>query len=120
MLFSSYFSGAPQKPDGPLVYSDLTADSVKLSWQPPSDEGSSPVTSYNIEYRDTRRTSWTKGGSVDKDTTTWTQSKLVEDSEYVFRVIAVSAEGESEPLESKELVKPSKPLGKLAVFLIFY
>ena len=114
-LVLSFLSEAPQKPAGPIIFSDVTADSVKLSWQPSSDEGSSPVTKYNIEYKDTRQTSWTKAGSVDKDTTVWTQNKLLEDSEYVFRVTAINAEGESEPLESKDTVKPKKPLGRLHI-----
>ena len=103
---------APQKPEGPIEYTDIKADSVKLSWQAPSDDGGSPITNYNIEYRDARRTSWTKAGSVDKDTTTWTQTKLLEDSEYVFRIVAINAKGKSEPLESKDVVKPKRSLGK--------
>ena len=96
----------------------MTGNSVKLSWSPPSEDGGSPITSYNIEYRDARRTSWTKAGSVDKDTTVWTQDKLLEDNEYVFRVIAVNAKGESEPLESKDIVKPKQPIGKARIFLL--
>lgn len=92
--------------------SDITADSVTLTWKPPHSDGGSPVTGYNIEYRDSRRSSWTKAGSVDKDTTTWTQSKLLENTDYIFRVTAVNKKGESAPLEASETVKTQKPLGK--------
>ena len=83
-----------------------------MSWQPPTKDGGSPLTGYVIEQRDKRRTQWAKAGSVDKDTTSFTASKLLEDNEYVFRVTAVNAEGESEPLESKDVVKPTLPISK--------
>ena len=83
-----------------------------MSWQPPSKDGGSPLTGYVIEKRDARRTQWVKAGSVDTDTTSFTASKLLEDNEYVFRVVAVNAEGESEPLESKDAAKPKQPLCK--------
>ena len=102
----------PDRPEGPVEYSEITKDSVTLSWQPPSKDGGSPLTGYVIEKRDASRTQWVKAGSVDKDTTSFTASKLIEDNEYVFRVVAVNAEGESEPLESKDAAKPQQPLCK--------
>ena len=107
-----YDSDVPDRPEGPVEYSEITKDSVTLSWQPPSKDGGSPLTGYVIEKRDARRTQWVKADSVDKDTTSFTASKLLEDNEYVFRVIAVNAEGESEPLESKDVAKPKQPLCK--------
>ena len=99
-------------PEGPVEFSEITKDSVKLSWQPPNKDGGSPLTGYVIEQRDKRRSQWIKSGSVDKDTTTFVASKLLEDNEYVFRVTAVNAEGESQPLESKDVAKPQQPLCK--------
>ena len=106
------FLDAPAKPEGPVELSNITKDSVTLAWQPPSKDGGTPLTGYIIEQRDKRRTQWTKAGSVDKDTTTFVASKLLEDNEYVFRVTAVNAEGESEPLESTDVAKPKQPLCK--------
>ena len=76
------------------------------------------MTGYNIEYRDTRRKSWQKAGSVDKATTSWTQNKLVENNEYLFRVKAVNVAGESAPLETKDVVKPQAMEGR--VDLLFF
>ena len=87
-----------------------------MSWQPPTKDGGSPLTGYVIEQRDKRRTQWVKAGSVDKDTTSFTASKLLEDNEYVFRVTAVNSEGESEPLESKDVVKLTLPISKYTLF----
>ena len=106
------FLDVPDKPEGPVEFSNITKDSVTLSWQPPTKDGGSPLTGYVIEKRDARRTQWVKAGSVDKDTTTFVASKLLEDNEYMFRVSAVNAEGESEPLESKDVAKPKQPICK--------
>ena len=110
----------PDKPEGPVEISNITKDAVTLSWQPPMKDGGSPLTGYVIEQRDTRRTQWVKAGSVDKDTTAFTAAKLLEDNEYVFRVIAVNAEGESQPLESKDVAKPTRPLCKCEVLMRNY
>ena len=60
-----------------------------------------------------------KAGTVPKDTTTFTCSNLLEGNEYIFRVVAVNDEGESAPLESKELVKPQKEISKWTNPLLF-
>ena len=112
-----YNLDVPDAPEGPVEISNITKDSVTLSWQPPSKDGGSPLIGYVIEQRDTRRSQWVKSGSVDKDTTTFTASKLMEDSEYVFRVSAVNAEGDSTPLESSP-AKPTRPKSKSCT--IFY
>ena len=111
-------SDVPDRPEGPVEISNITKDSVTLSWQPPTKDGGTPLTGYVIEQRDTRRTQWVKAGSVDKDTTTFVASKLLEDNEYVFRVTAVNAEGESEPLESKDVAKPKQPIGMYSLKII--
>lgn len=102
----------PSKPTGPIKFTDLTHDSVTLSWQPPDSDGGLPLNNYVIEYHDARRTTWMKAGSVPKDTTTFTCTNLLEGNEYIFRVVAVNDEGESAPLESKESVKPQKEISK--------
>ena len=102
----------PDRPEGPVQLSNITKDSVTLSWQPPTKDGGTPLTGYVIEQRDTRRSQWVKAGEVDKDTTTFKASKLLEDNEYVFRVSAVNAEGEGEPLESTDVAKPKQPICK--------
>lgn len=34
----------PGEPRGPLAYSNVTQDSVSLSWHPPTDDGGSDIT----------------------------------------------------------------------------
>ena len=109
-------SDVPDKPAGPVAVSDITKDSVTLSWQPPNKDGGTPLTGYVIEQRDTRRGQWVKAGSVDKDTTSFKATKLLEDNEYIFRVIAENAEGQSNPLESQP-ARATRPKGKIQLLM---
>ena len=99
-MFMIGFAEVPDAPVGPVEFSELTKDSVTLSWKPPTKDGGSEITSYVIEQRDTRRTSYMKCGSVAGQTTKYTASKLIEDNEYIFRITAENVEGQSAPLES--------------------
>ena len=113
------FADVPGKPRGPLEVSNVTDCSADLQWKAPDSDGGSPLTSYIIEMRPDSRSTWTKAGSVDGATTTFTVPDLKVDTEYHFRVIAVNAEGQSAPLEGKETAKPTKKISKLAIKLVF-
>lgn len=112
--FNPCLPAVPSKPLGPIDFSDLNESSVTLTWKAPSSDGGLPLKNYNIEYRDLRRSTWNKAGSVPGDITTFSVEKLLEGSEYLFRVTAVNEEGESPPLESLDTVKPEKPAGMCA------
>ena len=101
----------PDAPEGPVEFSDITKDSVTLSWKPPTKDGGSEVTGYVIEQRDTRRSTWTKAGTVNGETTSFTAARLIEDNEYIFRITAENKEGPSAALESQP-VKPCRPKGQ--------
>lgn len=96
---------------GPIVFSDLDESSVTLTWKPPSTDGGKAVKNYILEYKDVRRPTWLKAGLVPGDNTSFKVDKLIEGNEYLFRVTAVNDEGESQPLESLESIKPQKPAG---------
>lgn len=48
----------PSAPEGPLKVSDVTSQSAVLSWQPPKDDGGSPIQNYVIEKMDVARGEW--------------------------------------------------------------
>ena len=110
--FFDILTDKPSAPEGPLKFSDLTENSVELSWKPSKSDGGTPITNYNIEVRESRRSMWGKAGSVDGQTTKFIAKKLVVDNEYIFRIKAVNSEGESQPLEGAESVTPKKKLSK--------
>ena len=92
--------------------SNITETSADLQWKAPESDGGSPLTSYIIEVRPDSRSTWTKAGSVDGTSTSFTVPDLKVDTEYHFRVIAINAEGQSAPLEGLDTAKPAKKIGK--------
>lgn len=105
------YSGKPSPPQGPIEFADIKADSASLSWNPPASDGGSPVKNYVIEKKDARKTTWSKVATVDAKTLTCTAQKLLEGTPYIFRVIAVNDEGQSEPLKADKEITPKTPPG---------
>ena len=59
MILTEFFSARPSAPRE-LKFGDITKDSVHLTWEPPEDDGGSPLTGYVIEKREVSRKTWTK------------------------------------------------------------
>lgn len=105
--------GKPSRPGGPLNVSDVHKEGCKLSWNPPDDDGGKPIQYYEIEKFDKETNRWTRCGKSDKpefDVTGLTPGK-----EYLFRCVAVSDEGESEPLETTTGTIAKDPWGKCSI-----
>lgn len=102
---------APSKPKGPITTSDVSKDSITLSWEPPETDGGSPLTEYVIEKRDTKRSMWAPVTKVPASKTSCVADKLQEGSDYLFRVTAVNKKGSSKPLELDSPVKAKSPYG---------
>ncbi|ESO99760.1 hypothetical protein LOTGIDRAFT_141610, partial [Lottia gigantea] len=94
----------------PLETEKPVTAKTDLEWKAPETDGGSPLTAYIIEVRPTSRSTWTKSGRVDGQTTKFTALDLKEGNEYLFRITAMNAEGQSEPLESKDTVKITKKI----------
>ncbi|KXJ80778.1 hypothetical protein RP20_CCG023458 [Aedes albopictus] len=98
--------GAPGKCQGKLEVSNVTKKGLKLKWKKPLDDGGCPIKEYKIEKLKNRNGKWVRCGTVkggpeilEADIT-----GLDEGATYKFRVFGVNDEGESEPLESEEVV----------------
>ena len=100
-----------------MEISNVTNNSADLAWNPPKRDGGTPLTGYVIEYKIDSREFWSKADVVNANITSYTVTKLSEETEYYFRVIAVNAEGYSKPLESTDVTKPMKKIGKMFHFL---
>jgi len=86
----------PAPPEAPLRLSGVTSNSCNLAWGASPDDGGSPITHYAIEKMDLSRGSW-----VEAEITTElkvTIRSLIHKKEYLMRVMAVNAIGQSEPL----------------------
>lgn len=90
----------PSAPEGPLNVSDVYADHMTLDWKPPADDGGIPIENYVIEKLDAETGHWVPCTKVDGSKTQAVVDGLIQGHEYKFRVSAVNAEGESEPLET--------------------
>ena len=106
------FSDVPSPPVGPLNITNVTYNSADLEWKPSENDGGTPITGYLVEYRTATRSTWSKAATVDAKQTTYTVGNLMEGTEYYFRIIAVNAEGHSRPLESSDIIRPMRELGK--------
>ncbi len=99
--------GPPDKPQGPLKVEDIFADRCRVEWRVPRDDGGSPITHYLLEKMDVASGIWVPCG---KSTELHCNVEGLEEMhEYQFRVRAVNAEGESEPLEGLDTITAKNP-----------
>ena len=97
----------PTKPNGPLDVSDVHAEGCHLKWDKPEDDGGEPIQNYLIEKMDTDSGRWVPCGTSTKPEADITG--LIPGKSYKFRVKAVNAEGESEPLETDHATLAKNP-----------
>ena len=89
---------APSAPRGPLEHSNITAQSVELTWRKPEDDGGAEIIGYSVEKCQFGSDVWLPAGY--SSATTLTVKNLDEGRQYKFRVRAENMHGLSEPLES--------------------
>ncbi|KAG1672466.1 Twitchin [Nymphon striatum] len=99
--------GKPSKPEGPLEVSDVRKEGCQLKWKKPKDDGGTPIKEYLVEKMDKDTGKWTRVGKTDKPEMEVTG--LTPGKEYQFRATAVNAEGDSEPLETKDFTLARNP-----------
>lgn len=92
----------PSKPFPPEIV-DWDKEHVDLKWKPPEKDGGSPITDYQIEYKDKFSPEWTKGPKVPGEQNHCRVKNLKENMAYQFRLIAINKAGPSEPSD------PTKP-----------
>lgn len=110
-----YHSEAPEKPTGPIKFSDIMATSLSMEWSASRSDGGSPIQSYKIELT-TDKKNWVTVMTCDRYTTKVKVRDLITDQKYHFRVSAVNQVGSSEALMSDE-VTPIKPPGRSGLIL---
>ncbi|KAF0296563.1 Twitchin [Amphibalanus amphitrite] len=97
----------PGKPEGPLDISDVHKNGCKIKWNPPKDDGGTPIDHFEVEKFDPETGIWMPAGRSDKPEIEI--NNLTPGHEYKFRVKAVNAEGASEPLEGTESIIAKNP-----------
>ncbi|XP_054155728.1 twitchin-like [Oppia nitens] len=99
------------KPTGPLDVTDINKSSATISWKPPKYDDGCKITHYIIERKETIHNQWVAATSFCKDTT-FTCQGLNKGGEYLFRVMAVNENGQSEPLVGKNPIVAKPPYDK--------
>lgn len=111
----------PSKPEGPLLFREISEEAVVLEWKAPGDDGGLDIQQYSIEKCDPNQKAWIKIADVDKNIESYCIQNLTENAQYLFRVIAKNPIGSSEPLESEAVTikkvaeKPSPPRGPIEI-----
>jgi len=59
-IFFSFDIETPGPPRGPLLVFGMIKTSFTLKWEPPENDGGSPITDYIIEMKETSRKTWQK------------------------------------------------------------
>lgn len=92
----------PGVPQPPLGISGITKEGCHVEWRTPLDDGGSPILHYVIEKMDLSRGTWSDVGM--STTLQHDVRRLVFNKEYLFRVKAVNAIGESDALEADKSI----------------
>lgn len=98
----------PAPPQGPLDISDITPETCSLAWRPPSDDGGSPVTNYQVERQDVASGMWIKICAFVRGTH-YEVMGLELNKSYKFRIRAENQYGLSEPLEHPDAIVAKFP-----------
>lgn len=109
--------GRPSAPEGPMVFEEIQACSVKVTWKAPSDDGGSEILGYIVERREAARNAWYTVDSRVTDTQLVVKG-LKEGTEYHFKVTAENCFGISSSLKSEQPVVPKTPLCEYCSFLL--
>ena len=90
----------------------MTKDAITFTWQEPENDGGSPITGYYVERRATAGKRWVKITKTAITELTYSDSDVMEDNEYEYRIIAENKIGQSEPGESSKAVIAKDPWGE--------
>ncbi|RXG68637.1 hypothetical protein Avbf_00047, partial [Armadillidium vulgare] len=103
----------PGIPKGPLIISEVTNTSLRLTWQPPDDLGGGKLVCYIIEARKVANLDIIKNIEiVEPEQTSFIVPDLEMSALYVFRVYAENEAGMGEGLVFQKPVRISENIGK--------
>nr|XP_033483689.1 immunoglobulin-like and fibronectin type III domain-containing protein 1 isoform X4 [Epinephelus lanceolatus] len=94
----------PGPPEGPVEAVETTSSLIEIKWNPPKDDGGSPVTNYIIERQQARQNLWTKLGDVSADKTSFRDRNVTHGKKYNYRIYAENPEGLSDALETADSI----------------
>lgn len=117
-------AGPPGPPVGPIKFTEVFAERIGLAWNPPVDDGGSKITNYVVEKREDNRKSWVHVSNDPKECA-YVVTRLTENHEYEFRVMAQNKFGVgpplvSEPEKARNLFSEFRSLQTLHIFIFIH
>ncbi len=101
---------------------DVTCESVTLTWEAPESDGGATIKQYVIVMRDADKKKFKEAGQVEATVLTFTVTKVKENHEYFFRVYAENEVGISESAaETSQPIRiPKKEVTNNSLFCPVY
>lgn len=94
----------PGPPEAPVETVETTSSIIVIKWNPPRDDGGSPVTNYIIERQQAGQSLWKKLGNVSADKTSFRDRNVTHGKKYNYRIYAENPEGLSDFLETNDSI----------------
>ena len=101
------FCVPPDAPGPPVnaKYIEVFASNIKMSWEPPLNDGGANVKNYIVDKRETSRANWAQVSSkIKRDLLELNVEKLIEGHEYQFRIRAENTWGVGDPLITSPVI----------------
>lgn len=99
-------------PCEPPVITNITKDSMTVSWKAPANDGKATILGYMVEKREATELTWAKVNRRPVIDRTIKASQLTEGSEYEFRVIAMNKAGLGKPSDASNAALAVDPVCK--------
>lgn len=115
-LLHTCFACITEKPSAPkdIKVTSTNKGSISVAWQPPEDDGGSPITGYILETCRSTSSTWMEAGKVDGFRTSHEITGLVDNAQYYVRVFAENQAGISKKYSDlDEPVFARKPIGRI-------
>ncbi|XGW29138.1 hypothetical protein V3C99_008720 [Haemonchus contortus] len=106
--------GAPGKPSKPEIV-DTDNDHIDIKWDPPRDNGGSPIEHYDVERKDLKTGRWVKVNTSPVRGTSFSDNRVQKGHTYEYRVVAVNKSGPGAPSDPSAAAT-AKPMFELPGF----
>ena len=114
-MVAVHFLDPPGPPSVPEL-TEVTKESCHLMWKAPESDGGSTITGYLIEQTQKGSTQWVHCNEEPVSDTNYEITDLIEDTEYIFRIVAVNKIGEGPPGPESVPVLAKDPFGRIEFY----